>query len=96
MKPSFRDAALEAGLEPYAAALAAAKIPHPMFHGGLSDAQRKQTVDDYNTGKIRTLHLGPSGSEGLSLKGTRLIQLLDPALEPDPALAGNWPRHPFR
>ena len=69
---------LEAGLEPYAAALAAAKIPHPMFHGGLSDAQRKQTVDDYNTGKIRTLLLGPSGSEGISLKGTRLIQLLDP------------------
>lgn len=69
---------LEAGLEPYAAALAAAKIPHAMFHGGLSDAQRKQTVDDYNTGKIRTLLLGPSGSEGISLKGTRLIQLLDP------------------
>jgi hypothetical protein len=69
---------LEAGLEPYAAALAARKIPYGIFHGGLTDADRKRVIEDYNTGKIRHLLIGPSGSEGISTKGTRLIQLLDP------------------
>lgn len=69
---------VDAGLTPYAAALQAAKIPYGVFHGGLDDAARKQVVDDYNAGRSRVLLLGPSGSEGLSLKGTRLLQLLDP------------------
>jgi hypothetical protein len=69
---------IEAGLEPYAAALAAEKIPHAMFHGGLTDAERKQIVEDYNAGKLRQLLLGPSAAEGISLKGTSALQLLDP------------------
>jgi hypothetical protein len=69
---------IDAGLTPYAAALQRAKIPYGMFHGGLNDAARKQVVADYNAGKIRALLLGPSGGEGISLKGTRLLQLLDP------------------
>ena len=69
---------LEAGLEPYAAALAAQKVPYGIFHGGLSDADRKRIEEDYNAGRIRHLLLGPSGSEGLSLKGTTVAQLLDP------------------
>jgi hypothetical protein len=69
---------IDAGLTPYAAALAAHKIPYGVFHGGLGDAARKQVVDDYNSGKSRVLLLGPSGGEGISLKGTRLLQILDP------------------
>ena len=69
---------IDAGLTPYAAALAKANIPHAVFHGGLTDAARKKLVDDYNSDKIRVALLGPSGSEGLSFKGTQLIQLLDP------------------
>lgn len=69
---------IDAGLTPYAAALERAGVPHGMFHGGLNDAARKKTVEDYNSGKSRVLLLGPSGGEGLSLKGTRLLQLLDP------------------
>ncbi len=69
---------IEAGLEPYAAALAAEKVPYAMFHGGLTDAERKQIVDDYNSGKVRQLLLGPSAAEGISLKGTTALQLLDP------------------
>jgi SNF2 family DNA or RNA helicase len=69
---------IEAGLKPYSAALDRAKIPHALFHGGLSDAQRKQLVEDYNTNKIRVALLAPSGTEGLSFKGTQAMQLLDP------------------
>jgi superfamily II DNA or RNA helicase len=69
---------IDAGLTPYGAALNKAKIPYGVFHGGLSDIQRKQVVDDYNAGKIRVALLGPSGAEGLSFKGTQAIQLLDP------------------
>lgn len=69
---------IDAGLVPYSAALTRAGLPHAMIHGGLSDVLRKQHVDDYNEGRIKTLLLGPAGSEGLSLKGTRLMQLLDP------------------
>lgn len=69
---------IDAGLTPYASALSAANIPNAVFHGGLTDAARKKLVDDYNNDKLRVALLGPSGSEGLSFRGTQLIQLLDP------------------
>lgn len=80
--PNFQGAAfsnfIDAGLEPYAAALADRGIPAGIFHGGLSDAQRKQMVADYNSRKLKMFLYGPSGGEGISLKGTKLLQVLDP------------------
>lgn len=73
---------IDAGLTPYSAALARANVPHGVFSGKLSDAQRKKLVEDYNSGKIRVALLGPSGTEGLSFKGTQLIQQLDPYWNP--------------
>ena len=67
-----------AGVEPYAAALAANNIPHGIFHGGIPTRQRQKALADYNAGKLRALLIGPAGAEGLSTKGTNLIQLLDP------------------
>ena len=67
-----------AGLEPYAAALNKYNIPHGMFHGGVPTKIRQQALADYNAGKLRALLIGPAGAEGLSTKGTNLIQLLDP------------------
>lgn len=69
---------IRAGLEPYAAKLQAEKIPYALFDGKLNDPERKKVVEGYNQGNPRVLLLGPAGSEGLSLKGTRLMQLLDP------------------
>jgi len=69
---------IDAGLTPYSAALTREGIPHGVFHGGLSDADRQRLVDDYNEGRIRAALIGPSGTEGLSFKGTQLVQLLDP------------------
>jgi Helicase conserved C-terminal domain/SNF2-related domain len=66
------------GLSPYAAALEKNKIPHALFHGSISPTERQKAVDDYNAGKLRALLIGPAGAEGLSTKGTSLIQLLDP------------------
>ena len=69
---------IDSGLAPYAAGLEKAKIPHAFFHGGVSPKARQQAVDNYNAGKLRALLIGPAGAEGLSTKGTSLIQLLDP------------------
>lgn len=69
---------INAGLSPYAAALKRDRIPYGLFHGGLPTAERQQNLKDYNEGKLRALLLGPAGAEGISTKGTNLIQLLDP------------------
>ena len=69
---------VDAGLKPYAAGLAKAKIPHAVFYGGVSESARRKAVEDYNNDKLRALLIGPAGAEGLSTKGTSLIQLLDP------------------
>lgn len=69
---------IDAGLAPYAAALAKNNIPHAMFHGGISARERQKAVNEYNEGKLRALLIGPAGAEGLSTRGTSMIQLLDP------------------
>jgi hypothetical protein len=67
-----------AGIEPYAAALERHGVPYGVFHGGVSMKQRQKSLADYNAGRLRALLIGPAGAEGLSTKGTNLIQLLDP------------------
>jgi len=69
---------LDAGVSPLSRALAAESIPHNVFTGELTDAERKRIVDEYNSGKTPTLLLSGAGSEGLDLKGTRSIQLVEP------------------
>jgi hypothetical protein len=69
---------IDAGIKPYAAALARDGVPAGVFHGGVPLKKRRQVLDDYNAGKIRALLLGPAAAEGISTKGTSLIQLLDP------------------
>jgi hypothetical protein len=69
---------VDSGLGPYAAGLEEAGVPHAFFHGGVSRKARQKAVDEYNKGKLRALLIGPAGAEGLSTKGTSLIQLMDP------------------
>lgn len=69
---------LESGLQPYRKRLEEAKIPFGEFTGELNAKARDQMVRDYNEGKLRTLLLSSAGGEGLDLKGTRLVQLLEP------------------
>jgi hypothetical protein len=68
---------VQSGLVPYAAALRHAGVPHVMFHGGMTAAERRQAVDDFNAGRARVALVGPAGSEGISLRGAQLAQILD-------------------
>jgi len=70
---------LDSGVRNYAKQLEKAHIPHAVFSGELNDAKRKQIVDDYNSGKIKVLLVSGAGAQGLDLKGTKLVQLLEPA-----------------
>ncbi len=69
---------LESGLVPYANLLKQKNIPYGMFTGEEKEDAKAQMIKDYNEGKIRALLLSSAGGEGLDLKGTRMLQLLDP------------------
>ncbi len=69
---------LQAGIDPYKARLDAEKIPYGEFTGEMSKKKRDELVRQYNSGKLRTLFLSSAGGEGLDLKGTRLMQILEP------------------
>lgn len=69
---------LDAGLEPYEMLLKKSKIPYGVFTGKEKKKTRDQMVTDYNDGKLKALLVSSAGGEGLDLKGTRQIQILDP------------------
>ncbi|MBA2706278.1 MAG: DEAD/DEAH box helicase [Gemmatimonadaceae bacterium] len=70
---------LDAGINPYKAKLDELHIPYGEFTGNVNKTKRDQMVQDYNANKLRALLLSRAGGEGLDLKGTRLIQLMEPA-----------------
>ena len=53
-------------------------IPYAKFTGRLSATEKKDIVDRYNKGKIRQLLISSAGAEGLDLKGTKLLQIMEP------------------
>lgn len=69
---------LGSGINPYKQKLDELKIPYGEFSGEVPQDTRNQMVRDYNDDKIKALLLSSAGGEGLDLKGTRLIQLLEP------------------
>jgi len=69
---------LDAGIKPYKELLERENIPHGQFTGEMKKREKDQLVKDYNSGKIKTLLISSAGGEGLDLKGTRLIQMLEP------------------
>lgn len=83
-QPHFRGVAysnyLDAGIKPYAELLRKQGIEPLIFTGGMSAAAKKELVDDYNSPDKRSkiLLLSSSGGEGLDLKGTRRLQILEP------------------
>jgi superfamily II DNA or RNA helicase len=69
---------LDAGVHEYAAKLKEEGISHGIYTGALSAKEKKQLVEDYNSGKTPVLLISGSGAEGLDLKGTKLVQTLGP------------------
>lgn len=66
------------GLHPYKSLLQKAGVPHGEFSGDMPKHERDQIVRDFNEGKRKVLFISRAGAEGLDLKGTRLIQVMEP------------------
>jgi superfamily II DNA or RNA helicase len=69
---------LDSGVYPLSRALKAAGVEHNVFDGSVPTSRRAQMVNDYNSGKTPVMLLSGAGSEGLDLKGTKTMQLLEP------------------
>jgi len=69
---------LPSGINPYRERIKSLGIPYGEFTGEMPRSQREQLVRDYNDNKLKALLLSSAGGEGLDLKGTSLIQLLEP------------------
>lgn len=69
---------LDAGLRPMSRELKKRGVDHAIFDGSLTDKKRKQVIEDYNSGKTKVLLVSSSGTEGLDLKGTKLVQIMEP------------------
>ena len=69
---------LDAGLNPIARQLQRENIQHALFTGAVSKVRRKQLVNDYNSGKLPVLMISSSGAEGLDLKGTKHVSVVEP------------------
>ena len=66
------------GVDPMAKRLKRTKIPFGTFTGRQTDLEKADVVKKYNSGKIKHLLISGAGAEGLDLKGTRLLQILEP------------------
>lgn len=66
---AVRDCLIKEGVDPSTIAY---------FHGSLSKKERSAIVNDYNDGKYDYLLITSAGSEGLSLKATRQVHVLEP------------------
>jgi SNF2 family DNA or RNA helicase len=62
----------------YATLLQDKKIPYAQYTGNVSQKERTKILDDYNLGRIKALLVSSAGGEGLDLKGTRQVQVLEP------------------
>lgn len=69
---------IEHGVNPLEHLLKKKGIPHAKFTGDTKRSDREQAVKDYNAGKIKHLLISGAGGEGLDLKGTKLMQILEP------------------
>lgn len=69
---------LGAGIDSYAKLLDREGIKYNKFTGSLTSKNKKSIVDSFNSGEVPVILASGAGSEGLDLKETRLIQILEP------------------
>ena len=69
---------LTSGIDSYGKLLEKAGIPYNKFNGSMSPKEKQKVVDQYNSGEVPVILGSGSASEGLDLKDTRLIQILEP------------------
>lgn len=73
---------LDSGVGEYSRFLEERGVPHQVYTGSLSSKDKDEMVKKYNSGEVPVLLISSSGAEGLDLKGTKLIQVLDPHFNP--------------
>lgn len=66
------------GVNPIRAGLDALNIKHVQLTGGMSFAKRRQAVEDYNAGRAKVFILSKAGGEGIDLKETGEVHILEP------------------
>ena len=85
--PNFRGVVysnfVESGITPLSQRLTKANIPHGTFTGSQTPKERNKMVKDYNEGRLKTLLLSPAGAEGLDLKGTKMMGVMEPSWNPE-------------
>jgi hypothetical protein len=69
---------LGTGIAPLSRKLTEKGISHHIFTGEMGDRSKKKVVEDYNSGKVRALLVSSAGAEGLDLKGTRSVHIMEP------------------
>lgn len=69
---------LEDGINAVAKALIPEKISFVKFTGSLTDKLKNEIVKAYNEGNTEVLLLSSSGGEGIDLKNTRQIHIMEP------------------
>tara|TARA_R110002074_G_C12478797_1_gene660794 strand:- start:71 stop:1672 length:1602 start_codon:yes stop_codon:yes gene_type:complete len=69
---------LKSGIVPMSKLLEKNKISHFSFTGKNTDKQKKEIVRKYNKREIDVILLSSSGAEGLDLKNTRQIHIMEP------------------
>jgi superfamily II DNA or RNA helicase len=70
-------------LNDYSKLLTSKGIPHAVFTGKQSRKERDRIRDAYNSGELKAILLSSAGGEGLDLKGTRQVQILEPHWNPE-------------
>lgn len=78
---------VRAQLNAYSKALESKNIPYSTFYGsgneGNKPAERQQSLNDYMAGKKRVILLSGAGAEGLNLRGSTMMQLLEGHYNPE-------------
>lgn len=69
---------LDSGIRPLSKLLSERGIKNDTFTGELNDTQKSELVKKYNSGKIKALLVSSSGGEGLDLKNTRSVHIMEP------------------
>ncbi|SFV55512.1 COG0553: Superfamily II DNA/RNA helicases, SNF2 family [hydrothermal vent metagenome] len=69
---------LDGGLNSLSEELKHRNHPHQIYNGSLNDKEKKAIIDKYNKSKTSTLLISGAGAEGLDLKGTRNMHIMEP------------------
>lgn len=70
------------GLHRFMAHLKTLKIPYALIEGEVESAQRRQAMVDYNLGRKKVILLSSAGGQGIDLKETSAVIVIEPPWHP--------------